>query len=400
MELSSSPPSLNISWLQSNVQYSSLTILAFDYTLTFGDEIEYIWKERWRMGTFLYFFCRYAVLSNTIFAIFDALDNLKDRSTNAFLVAVWGLRTYAIYGQSKKLLALLGTLALACLACDITQIPFSQCLGVATNVLTLAFVLITSGFATAHVWTSFRHRDNILVGRKKSLESIIFRQGLLYLLAVVVFYTAALCLNFTAFKARDRALTQGSASTEYRLECYEVLHRLLNALKLPVPCLLTARFILRLRKWQRHRQELSQLTGFPPITPLAQASGQSHGANDLSLTPPETTRREPRVCELRELGEDIGPRPSSGFPSLDWFKDYEWDWDRLDREELEERWKGALEEMYQSGEAGPLRRTSSLYVCHEAPDDIESCISDSDDIPDPNLGQSRHTVFPTKSTES
>jgi hypothetical protein len=33
------------------------------------DEIEYVWKQRWRFSTFLYVLCRYALVTNTLYAL-------------------------------------------------------------------------------------------------------------------------------------------------------------------------------------------------------------------------------------------------------------------------------------------------------------------------------------------
>ncbi|KAF8993131.1 hypothetical protein BDQ17DRAFT_160132 [Cyathus striatus] len=56
-------------FIQFCLQYSSLALLYYDYFLTLGREIKYIWLGKIRLSTLLYVFCRYAMVANVIFAL-------------------------------------------------------------------------------------------------------------------------------------------------------------------------------------------------------------------------------------------------------------------------------------------------------------------------------------------
>ncbi|KAF8991231.1 hypothetical protein BDQ17DRAFT_1255132, partial [Cyathus striatus] len=51
------------------IQYSSITLLYYDYFLTFSKEVRYIWKVKFRPPTTLYVFCRYAMVANVIYVL-------------------------------------------------------------------------------------------------------------------------------------------------------------------------------------------------------------------------------------------------------------------------------------------------------------------------------------------
>ena len=44
-------------------------VLYYDYALTFGMEVEYIWNSRFRASTMLYIWCRYALVANVIYLL-------------------------------------------------------------------------------------------------------------------------------------------------------------------------------------------------------------------------------------------------------------------------------------------------------------------------------------------
>lgn len=68
------------------------------------------------------------------------------------------------------------------------------------------------------------------------------------------------------------------------------------------------------------------------------------------------------VTIFQELGADIGPGPSSSGLPEDLFKEYEWEWDRMDREEFEQRWGKPVEGGQESSRAhcGAMSPTTIL----------------------------------------
>lgn len=83
-------------FLQFYIQYSSIgmettilsrsgaswpsrpALLFYDYILTFPMEVKYMWKERFRLSTLLYIFCRYALIANVVYLL-GLLGILKHR---------------------------------------------------------------------------------------------------------------------------------------------------------------------------------------------------------------------------------------------------------------------------------------------------------------------------------
>jgi len=119
------------------VKYSnfvSTTILVYDVLITMPDEIRLIWPWEWRIGKVLYLVTRYsAFIDNIIFQVFWFKNGMSARTCKVMfdtgswflfcgiVIAQWiiCMRTYALWGQKKIILALLITL---CLATEISSI--------------------------------------------------------------------------------------------------------------------------------------------------------------------------------------------------------------------------------------------------------------------------------------
>ncbi|TFK33129.1 hypothetical protein BDQ12DRAFT_572132, partial [Crucibulum laeve] len=63
-------------FIQLCIQYSSIALIYYDYALTFGKEVKYIWRGKFKASTVLYVFCRYAMVANIIYllAIINRLE--------------------------------------------------------------------------------------------------------------------------------------------------------------------------------------------------------------------------------------------------------------------------------------------------------------------------------------
>jgi hypothetical protein len=65
-------------------------ILYFDYTLTIIDEIEYIWRQPWKLTTVFYVFCRYSLVANVLFFVLTQPDKTPEEvGPNIFLLLCW-----------------------------------------------------------------------------------------------------------------------------------------------------------------------------------------------------------------------------------------------------------------------------------------------------------------------
>ncbi|TFK48138.1 hypothetical protein OE88DRAFT_1737846 [Heliocybe sulcata] len=158
----------------------------------------------------------------------------------ASTAAVFTLRAYAVYSKSRLVLACLGTLGAVCVALDITHVPGLRCAGSSSIPIAnelLSILMVVFEFSSA-ILTTVRSvqalKGNGLTWKeqKTSFFYLILEQGM-------VFYT------FGEHPAYLHEVILNFRTTGF-------LQRLLNALILPVSGLLTARFILHLKQWERN----------------------------------------------------------------------------------------------------------------------------------------------------
>ncbi|KAJ3760225.1 hypothetical protein EV360DRAFT_40256, partial [Lentinula raphanica] len=112
-----------------------LALLYYDYSLTFAEEIEYIWGMRFSSSTLLYILCRYAMLANLLYLLAH-LDKIGLRLNivscdtwykiiavlgvlgRAAVIVVFTLRTYVVWAQSRCVLISLIMLGVATVITD------------------------------------------------------------------------------------------------------------------------------------------------------------------------------------------------------------------------------------------------------------------------------------------
>ncbi|KAF8207939.1 hypothetical protein K438DRAFT_1575412 [Mycena galopus ATCC 62051] len=244
------------SFLQFRLQYSSLAFLYYDFALTFPKEVKYIWGQQFRLSTALYIGCRYALVANMLYLLAIA-DELGSTVCNvwykiigalsvigrAAVIAFFTMRTYAVYGKNAWVLAYMSVVGLACVALDITHVPGLRCVGSsslpmyvaipilstdAPEMLSILMVIFesSSAFLTA-VRCVMAFRAGELANKRQSILFILFEQGIY------------LHDNFNIFKPNIISLRDPPG----------FFQRLPNAFTLPLSCILTARFILFLRRW-------------------------------------------------------------------------------------------------------------------------------------------------------
>ncbi|KAJ7613502.1 hypothetical protein FB45DRAFT_874457 [Roridomyces roridus] len=239
-------------FLQFRLQYSSLAFLYYDYALTFPKEVKYIWGQKFRLSTALYFGCRYALIANVLYLL--AIAHELGSTVRGYLCDVWykivgalsvigraaviavfTMRTYAVYGKNPWILAYMGVVGLACVALDITHVPGLRCVGssslpIAPEMLSILMVIFESSSAFLTLVRSLvAFKTGGMADQRRSILFVMFEQGILYFCTISIFTTAAVILNYRAPAG--------------------FFQRLPNAFTLPLSCLLTARFILYLRKW-------------------------------------------------------------------------------------------------------------------------------------------------------
>lgn len=274
------------------LQFASLAVLYYDYLLTLKDEINYIWLRKWRLSTMFYFFCRYALLANLLYllAISEDLTGLDCHTGykvcgalsvigHIGIMAVWTLRTCAVYNNNKWLFGFFGALGATVAIMLIYRTPFMRCSGQkdlskllgANGAIFLFIELFSFLLATWKVWTLTREAKNKTDRPIIRLNKIIMSSGIYYIGGVSILSVAVLILNF-------------KWKTGY-------LSRLLNGLKLPLSGFLTARFMLRLRAWD---------------TSGVHVGPQTHPSTGMSSTV-HTMQFHDRNSFFDEWKGDIGP---------------------------------------------------------------------------------------------
>ncbi|KAF6765767.1 hypothetical protein DFP72DRAFT_868421 [Ephemerocybe angulata] len=242
-------------FVQQCIQYSSLALIYYDYLLTLDREIKYVWKRPFHILTVMFFLCRYALVSNTVYYL--GVNNMLlgiscdtaytvSASVAVFgriaILVVIGVRTCSLYQNNKLVIALFAALGTLVAIAGILHVPHVSCAGTKlTNnsslrlytdllaISTMAFELLSTAFIVA---SCVRHMKSVglVKAQTHSLVYLMLKEGLLYTGLVTVLTTTAVFLNYSA--------PLGS-----------FFQRLLNAITMPLSGMMMARFILHVREW-------------------------------------------------------------------------------------------------------------------------------------------------------
>lgn len=129
-------PTISSSRIFSYFVVASSTALVYDWALTFGQEIELIWKRRWSLVTVLYLNLRYIGIINAALILLpnlpsilltdtgcdtmDALQNWLNFVVNAILGVIMIHRLHVMYRRSREILISLTVFVLAVtIACGV-----------------------------------------------------------------------------------------------------------------------------------------------------------------------------------------------------------------------------------------------------------------------------------------
>ncbi|KAG1744148.1 uncharacterized protein EDB91DRAFT_212374 [Suillus paluster] len=122
-------PVINGNLLTSYIVVSASVGVMYDWALTFGQEVELVWRQRWSLMTVLYLSVRYGgiiyaalrILANVpTISVTDAVSyvmfvvaNSMAAAVDAMLCVIMITRLYAMYQQSRKVLIFLVVIFLA-----------------------------------------------------------------------------------------------------------------------------------------------------------------------------------------------------------------------------------------------------------------------------------------------
>lgn len=238
-------------FIQFCIQFAALSVLYYDYILTFRDEFNLVWRAKFRLSTLLYICCRYALVANLLYTLniagklnhgcdqwYRTISALSLLGRTAVIIS-FTARAYAVYRGNKIILAIVGSLGLCTSILGVLHVPHVRCVGPPTDpiyntllgIMMVVFETVTTALTTWKCVTAMQGRFKRDGSNQKMLHYVVFQQGISYFCVVTLLTLASIVLNFEA--------PRGS-----------FLQRLLNAFVLPFSCLFTARFILHLRAWE------------------------------------------------------------------------------------------------------------------------------------------------------
>ncbi|KAJ3801737.1 hypothetical protein GGU11DRAFT_768104 [Lentinula aff. detonsa] len=310
--------------LAQDFTWASLAVLYYDYSLTFNEEVEYIWGLKFTSSTLLYILCRYAMVANLLYLLAhldkiglrwvssDVAHITKPKLDTAScdtwykIIAVLGvlgraavivtftLRTYVVWAQSRIVLTSLVMLGIATVLTDAIFVPRQTCastrgdtaiVDIVRSLLTIVFETLSATLIFIRSLQAFRKYPN-----QHSFTYFLMQEGAVYFCVVSLFTVATFVLKV-------------STKSSY-------LHDLLNAFTLPLSGLLTARFLLHLRAWNKARTSTVSCTAALDVESQQHAPGsRSHtsissvGIQLVSATASINSERSDWLTTA-EFGED------------------------------------------------------------------------------------------------
>ncbi|KAF9522171.1 hypothetical protein CPB83DRAFT_840676 [Crepidotus variabilis] len=286
-----------------NIQFASIALLYYDYSLTWSREIQFFWLRKPSLSTVLYFCCRYALISNVIyaFAMAGKIKFMRIQCPEYFLYyirvflidkmseVVWGARTYAVFDRNKVVLGLLAAIgtvvALLSVQNHTRWIP-PQLL----PIMTATFEILAAILTTVQICKMIRltRSDG---PKRRGLAQLVLEQGTLYIVFVSLFSVGTiLLLNIKATKGTP-------------------FEKLLNALNIP--------FLLNLREWENASvsayseskvlDSISMPLGFEEALHVLEEVDDHASDNHSSWS--EEMRRDPLLRNPNEEVLHIAPPP-------------------------------------------------------------------------------------------
>ncbi|KAG2053721.1 hypothetical protein BDR06DRAFT_439703 [Suillus hirtellus] len=210
-------PVINSNRISSYVAVASVIIVMYDWVLTFGQEVELVWRQRWSLMTVMYLGVRYLGILSAALTIPNELPTISLTDTVSFIMSgvisnwmgflvfsmLWVImitRLYAMYQRSRKILIFLIVTFLA------TNV-FIGVVGVMSAMHTSGEENILSGTYQCSVG---------VVGQFTLLDSIAWILGTMWEVLV-------LCLSVWIVVKHFRELRQQSAGGIIIADCFAVL---------------------------------------------------------------------------------------------------------------------------------------------------------------------------------
>ncbi|KIK66210.1 hypothetical protein GYMLUDRAFT_927926 [Collybiopsis luxurians FD-317 M1] len=205
-----------------------LTVLTYDYVLSLGQEVAYVWDSKWGIVKILYLYSRYSPFIDTILAAEETQNfHISDASCRHTMIfntvfAVLGigisdlifiLRAYSMYHNSRKVLAILILFWTPVVVISVVTamnwsgsytavtVPgFTGCILVSESKAELtAYILLMVGETVVvllTLWKGFHNFYNygFTSGTTRKVIVTFYRDGILYYLAILPITLATLLM--------------------------------------------------------------------------------------------------------------------------------------------------------------------------------------------------------------
>ncbi|EJD50442.1 hypothetical protein AURDEDRAFT_182384, partial [Auricularia subglabra TFB-10046 SS5] len=111
------PPTAQIELINNYVRFICIAAFAYDWALTFGDEVDFVWRLKWRGSKALFMLLRYVTLlqmaltavdfvdlSHSVPRLFTYISTALEAVIICIVQALLQLRIYIVYNRSRKVL--------------------------------------------------------------------------------------------------------------------------------------------------------------------------------------------------------------------------------------------------------------------------------------------------------
>ncbi|KAJ7468443.1 hypothetical protein FB451DRAFT_1256225 [Mycena latifolia] len=190
-----------------SLSFASAALFLFEYSVTFFDELRFVWFQRFSASTFLFCVVRYVGMASSIVTLVQTPTTsllLANMSTTLRVIvivaseAILAVRTWAIWEKKRSVLIFLCVISAAALGANVTlvlrgvnathvvEIPGQDCIIVVDSksqaylvpyLVVIAYECITISLSAARI---FKWRRQITPAARTPLLDTLWNDGLLY----------------------------------------------------------------------------------------------------------------------------------------------------------------------------------------------------------------------------
>ncbi|KAH7918073.1 hypothetical protein BV22DRAFT_1134883 [Leucogyrophana mollusca] len=276
---------------EQTVRYSNvagLAVLIFDYCITLGSEIHWVWGKPWDIARTMFTCTRYMTFAGTVMTVYAAVASREGENCSRFssasnaihiisIVTAEGLlilRTYAFWGRSKKLLIALLIFAPGCIVGAVTMpsfvkipaLPDTELEDTPVGVENSCIFQTFRGSALQYVWLvvfelvllaltvikRFRHYRYTT----SPLITVLYRDGINYMVCIILVSTINIFVTLFVPPAYNEIMDScvlfiSASHTQWGLTAHNV------RLQLALHSLLASRILFNLREsYQRPPEQV------------------------------------------------------------------------------------------------------------------------------------------------